>query len=487
MTRLRFERIQLWAVLLLGLMIAAFAEWMRHRNAPIPNRAQVPFVSVVLAETTMRDGTILAIHGFDGGTNGSTLNVNVSALNPAIRVKDGVRTLQASNIQSQVRLWLTRRDPITGKSLDFEWWKHTVITDQFGIEITDNDPAVHTVYVTDSNRISGQRPLKCSPVSNRGPHCWVANSGFPNFRAKSPIELKFYDMSDILVAEVLLPNPCVNIPSTPASDSIPSTKQLPEVDVTLKAVEVDFSQEQPVERPKSHRRINPVFEFQSKVDPASEWRVSWIALQDALGNPIPLDRVSESSFHESHWKVSCQITRDIWSPCSSSEFVETDWLDLPQRDHSNDVHLVAKNDLIDSCVKRINGHGAIRYRVALQPNSGPISQGMSKSSGRLTDNRHFEIQVDGHATENAVTLNSDVPSVVLTKRSSDLSRTLVVGAIDDQQRRLEVREGTIGGENFAFLGTYPESKRVRLRIAVQRDYRVEFSIIPPERASATSK
>lgn len=293
------------------LIAPAVMTWYSHRDSA--NHHESP-CDIVLAETLMRDGSVLTVHVFrESGSMQPAYQLNVNAprdgLQPVGRDAN-LRTLQGSFGTGRVALWLTRRDATSQAALDFAWWKQTTLIDQNGHQIEDAESQLHVVNPLHTHTAQ-KRPFPPTEFENKQ-HClFVASSGFPRFRAGPIVRLRFHDLDDDIVAEVDVPNPC-SIPRSETAPSIfPAREQVGDIEVLFTEWQLTTTAEVKSGSRRTRWQVTPVLDVRQNGTSTNEWTIVGTGLSDGLNNPIIPNDVFRAAFDEPAWHIEVVLARRV--------------------------------------------------------------------------------------------------------------------------------------------------------------------------------
>ncbi|MGQ0634779.1 MAG: hypothetical protein ACT4QC_09220 [Planctomycetaceae bacterium] len=475
-----------WKVLLIAvisacLLLVLLAGWKLYTLPRSPSGRNA------LAQTTMSDGTSLVLeqvtfgtaHKFASGRFGG------SVVNDLFR-RGGARGYgyQLDTLHDVLMIWLTRWDRTTGQPLDFDWWQATVLVDESGEEIEDENPRrCCSGGGSGSNTLIGSRPW--APVTSGGHDLILAASQFPILRARAGMrKLRIYDRSGAVVAEF-----DANVPNTSSApewpaDSLPAVRQDEDVTVTLTSVD---RREQPaswdsnlqLSHPRRRWAVMPVYSVVWNGQPSSAWKPETVELTDALGNGYWASDCRLSD-RESAWKLAMTLARDDLASFEASEQWSFAPIALPGRDSSRSLNEIASSNGLNISLVAV-GHGSASY-------SGPVfgNGNMYTHDGNRAAEKPFGVSAstrtgrDGSCS-GQIDLTGDLVHLVVSipTQSTKHRRRFLVR--DDFGREVPHRLVTAPQMERYFLLVDPAAgvSSLQVTVFIHTARTVEFLIAPP--------
>jgi hypothetical protein len=184
-----------WAIVG-GVVAAGLLAWglfaavviVLHPSEPPPAKARTG------QDFTMPDGTILTLETVTFGKR-HEFEVDLG-MEPrgfwSWTKRPSKRTVAMTAPKDMLGLWLTRRNPISGQALPFEWWQKCVAVDDNGCEITDEWAGFDICGFHRRSSTSGSRPW--GAVSLDKQEKYIAHSILRPFRNNGKeFVLRVYD------------------------------------------------------------------------------------------------------------------------------------------------------------------------------------------------------------------------------------------------------------------------------------------------------
>jgi|GEM_PF-2655707 len=436
-----------------------------------------------IAQATMEDGTILVVEGV---TVGSSHSLDVAK---AIRAPSWLpwqepetHPFRMTTASDQVIVWFSRRDPETGRYLDFDWWLYSVADDGQGHTFEDTDAGLNYVHDSGSGSYGGPRPLLISATSTAAglsSGIVVARSSLPQIRHDGDsFRLKVYDVNHKQVAELDVPHVTPPAP-TWQPETLPITKQAGDLQVTVQNVTGRANQW------TSNNRliVQPVVEFdldfEQNGQPASEWYAQNIELSDPLGNKAHAwdCRLSQG---EPAWKVTMQLARRDDAQFSEQEIWPLPDLEIPD---ASTFATMALPEVIQGVPLVLEGIGGPGTTVV----QGLDRSGSGGSYSGSVFGRPFSIETRGNHSHgggvppalSTTTVKCSVPFVVFSRTVHSGSHQVSLLAEDHQGRPIKtVGPKHVGSLEFWFLDLPEEAKTVHLKLIIQQLRSIEFFISP---------
>lgn len=214
--------------------------------------------------------------------------------------------VEVGTAADSIVVFMTRRDPHTGKMLNFEWWGESALLDAFGEEVHDIGPCISL------HSSAGISPRSESGRFYDGSEIYydyyLANSSFPPFRATSEsLELRVKNRDGEVVATFKLKHPAPTLPSYPTwtADPLPHTIRDGDLEVTVRGIKVEAKKPRRLREnegpPELNWTVQPDLEFHWKDKPSINWQYT-AELSNALNTPLSAFRHLPSS-GERVWKL----------------------------------------------------------------------------------------------------------------------------------------------------------------------------------------
>ncbi len=450
------------------------------RLDPPPSLFNLPTV----AEATMPDGTILAVHAIREGGTSHDLHFELPTSGGLFGVGRHSQVASFHPHNSRVSIWMTRRHAKTGKSLDFDWWKKSTITDMHGEERQDVSPQRGIYSGWGQSSSSGSRPFPLdTSVDHQGlPRLILVASGFLGFRAGKTFKLKVYNTSDEVVAEFDLPNPVTTPIPEWTPESLPVTKSDGDLSITLKKLTIREHRYNSGEQEQVSWNLIPEISYEQGGQSTTHWYAS-LSLFDALGNPN-LSWSGNISKHESAWKVRATCYRNQSAPFAPNEIIESDWIDVPAKDQSAALGINVKNAAHSYELIRALGPGEVTVTETVGSGTGNYS-----SNGHLDDNKYYELSFKSlGGTAASMTVKSEWPSVMLRGLKWEENQNITHEVFDEASNAVKHSPGNqFSNYYLIFFKPAPDLKRVKLKTRIQQARVVEFLVSPKDIQFTESK
>jgi len=385
-----------------------------------------------------------------------------------------------------VMLWLTRWNPATNDSLDFDWWLANVLTDEHGEEIEDDGEQSHVISGGGMSSRAAPRPWP--PLPRKPGDVVFATSRFPMLRQPAGSRsVAVYDKEGKRVAEFTVPFPDRSSAPVWSPDSVPATKVSGDVQVTFTGVAI---KELPVVRYKdlnlAHRRrrwsIVPEFQVERSGQAAPQWKPEPIHLADALGNGA-WDWDCHLSTHEPAWKLELTLARTAPEDFAAAEQWESPLVPLPADDSSE--RLNQGSPVGDVAVTlMLVGQGTSHYDVGAS--TAPMLQ--RGATSRVIDGKSFSLSNsstsrNGGPTVHSVDIAGDCAHLLVKLDHLPPNHRELFQVSDDQGRILQHQAETLtlGDTLYAFLFVAPAADATSLRVTayVHTARTFELLIQPP--------
>jgi predicted Zn-dependent protease len=474
----------------LTILMCAFVGLMAAFEPEMP-------VSGALQEVMMPDGTILALEAVTWGKL-HKYEVEFPAQGFEFFPSSTRRTINHGTSQDKTVLWFSRRDAVTGKALDFDWWSHSTLVDSHGCEIrdSDNDARLHAHHAHGSSG-SGGRPFNSLSAHSHGARYTsiIVTAGLPTLRYEGDtFTLKMYDLAGTKVGEFQIEDPSPKKGSYPVwkPEELPTTKTKKGLAVTLTSVTGELSESQSSRRgrPYIRKRTRLKYDFQVKEngEPTDRWRSRSMVVSDALGNSLNSYDISQLCEKEAAWKLTTKFYRvEKRENFDESELWTVKDLKLPA---ANKTRYIRKKEKCQGVEFELIGTGGggkkATYNGVVPKNSG--GYGHSSSIGDVTVKVNVE---SDHRAPGKISIECKLPHIVL-RWTGQTANNLVakIDATDGQGRPIELNgpyPGYGGDVPNVYVFSRPQGSEVKDPIekvsftwSVQEAREFEFLVKPPK-------
>ncbi|QDU43279.1 hypothetical protein Mal52_17510 [Symmachiella dynata] len=439
----------------------------------------VDFFDHYVAETELPDGSILTLRAVTFGDHHELpLNQPKTGLMGFGRGGRGVpEFLERETPPSSVVLWFSRRDGQSGKTMDFRWWKRCSVVDAHGWNIKDRD-ATQECYSLDANggfsgstQWGGDRRLM--DTFRTGEYdIGIVSTRLPSFRPSGKtFALKVHNVDGKVVAEFDVPWPGAATLPVWEPETLPATKSVGNLKVTLKALTVEEDRSQTSDRYGLHARAD--FEF-SGMTAGAEWHLDDVRLEDALGNASD-DYDCILSPLDSAWKVVALISRNEDAPLLASETWHVGKIQLPADGTKSDLKLSDSIGGVPIFVKSIGGPGEVTYVESVSGTGDEIG-GFAFAGPSEIENFSVRMKYNGSTCRR--TVKSKVPHLFLDNLHLKPFQSLRIQAVDDAGKMVDGRVCVCNDEAFWVFSPPPGSKSIDLKVIVTQQREVEFIAAP---------
>lgn len=337
----------------------------------------------VLAEAVLPDGTILRLNAV---TFGSEQKFFVQQPRPPYSwLGVGEHEISASmNLGETFHrngIWLTRRDPETGESLDLNWFSHCVAVDTGGWEhVSGFAGRCHWTTTTpvspfQNSLVRDPTPLKPLPA---GKYREIVVGAFlPMFRPEnSRFPLRVYNTAGEVVAEFDAP-----YPGTPPIDEnwtpqpLPATQASGDLEVTLERI--DWTP-QPADVSVADNRL-PTLNVQPQVSlnwhgqSSEDWKLiteNIMAVEDGLGNYSYMERCRLTP-NVRAWKLGLLLLRKPDGRYEPHEEWNLGPIELPDANESVAFDLTSQIGDIPVQLVRVCGAGSTQFTLRVMNANSP--------------------------------------------------------------------------------------------------------------------
>ncbi|MFG0332496.1 MAG: TolB family protein, partial [Maioricimonas sp. JB049] len=436
-----------------------------------------------IARTEMPDGTILVLEDVKIGS-GHVFEVTVPNQRQPMfpwQVPE-TQQIRTSTMYDRPVIWLSRRDPETGRHLDFDWWLYSIAEDGNGGEFEDSGAGLNYISGTGSGSTSGSRPLRLSSFGTAGRNTAmvVAHASLPQIRHEGEsFRLKFYNVDEQLVAELDVPHVPPAAP-TWEPEPFPIVRQAGDLTVTVAGatgrVDTWTSDQRMVVRP----RVDFDLRFEQNGEPAPHWYSQYTRLFDPLGNEGD-GWDCQLSTSEPAWKVRMQLVRTDEATFAEDEIWQVPGIEIPGENQSTLLEQQNTVQGMDLKLAAIGGPGEMPYMGLDRSGSG-----MSYSGNVFGKRFHIEsnvIRSPGAMSPGRTDtrIEAEVPYVVFSSPVRSNHHKVSLSAVDDQGRPVKT-EGPrqVGSLWFWFFQPQEGAQSLDLTLNVQQVRQIEFFVAPPE-------
>lgn len=375
--------------------------------------------------------------------------------------------------RDRMLIWLTREND-KGEPLDMKWFfrSELVLSEDFMIPPS----SLHTDHQErygssgsgtggsgfgDAVKLGGKKQKQDAAVA----HC-----EFPLVRPRPGVmSLNIYDGTKSVVAVLEIPYP--KLPKEPDDDwqfeTLPSTKSVGNLEVTLKKVEF---------RRGSYNMgmlsANPILEFRHDGEPSQTWFYS-AKLLDAIGNESNAYQCELSPF-EPVWKLQLTLQQH-----ARGRFLPEEQGKLPTLPLSPDKQLVLHSGRYD-----ING---TEIRIVGVGGKGPMNFTLPNSNYAFKTRAYEPGQQSTGMTSGCsgnkcdVEFYSGLPFLITATDAATDGNSVQLAGRDQDGAEILMRGGnTTDGLTFWFFDPPETSTSITFEVIVQKQRQVEFFIAPPK-------
>lgn len=436
----------------------------------------------VLSESTMPDGTILTLNAV---TIGNNHQVDVLVLRHHFDPFESpwrMQTVDCSTYPERVVTWLSRRDPKSGRYLDFQWWSHCEVTDSKGEVLSDSDPRRYVVSRNGHSSGGGSRPFGPDTSSVSRQHgVRVVSSVFQKFRSSPMTTLNVFNVDGDKVATLAMPNPTPQPTVEWEPETLPATKRDGDLEVVLKSVR--NVRHKYKNNGKDVERVQFEVDLETRLNgtPTRDWYANMRKHEDIFGNDGNAYR-SSLSIGEPAWRVEVSAYRHDNVEFDPSEIIAMEPRELQQPGKFDTTMTEAQN--VDSTIQilAVAGPGETTYLLpasgrynSTSSRSNPIRTG-PKNRQRIDCSTRFE-QRDGQCTS---TVECELPHVVINMSTVLSSYTTTIRVTDDQGRKVRTHlRNAVGEHRYCFLEIEADARTVQFDVILHEPKVFEFYVKPP--------
>ncbi len=461
----RYRGVSILAVLLFILIITAVFL--------IPDPADTS-----IAEAVMPDGTILVLNAVTYGTEHElALPKDPNRMFSWILSSPREDAIERKTWNNALVVWLTRRDPKTGKALDFDWWLKNTVIDGKGAVIQDR-----WVYINYfSNRIGeqssgrhsgGDRPFE--PETSKYDLLY-ASSVLPIFRcAGETFQLRVHNADDEIVATFDVPWPGPKSFPTWKPETLPISKPAGDLMVTLNKLSAYSFKRNDFAKQLS---INSEFEVTKNGQPA-RWHVENLHLADAMGNESQMNDCILSP-RESAWKIIAEIFRDEVALTEPSETWNVGEIAI---NPDGEYTVLNQNNILNDVAINISasgGAGVVAYS-GTGDYQGTGSSGSGQSFKIGDDHATVEVDTNYNGPKYTRTINSKLPYLVLNNVEIPELKQLHIQAKDNLENPVIGELKTVDDCTYWFYVPSENATEIDVNVIITQGRRVEFLVAPPE-------
>jgi tetratricopeptide (TPR) repeat protein len=456
-------------------------------------------VSSALQEVMMPDGTILALEAVTWGTSHDH-EIELRSQGVEFFSSMSSRTVNVSTSKDKTVLWFSRRDAITGKALDFDWWSHSALVDAHGCEIrdSDGDSRRHAHHIHGSSG-SGGRPFHSLSAHSHGQQYTsiLVTTQLPAFRYDGDtFTVRMYDLAGTQVGEFQVEDPSPTKGAYPVwkSEEVPATKTKGDLEVTLASVAGELRESNNTRNGHKYLRkltqLKYDFQVKEKGEPTNRWQSRSMIVSDALGNSMNGYDVSQLCEQESAWKLTTKFYRvDKKENFDESELWEVKDVQLPAANKTQYIRKKEKRLGVEFELVAVAGGGKkASYGGLIPKNSG--SYGSSSSVGKVPVTVNIE---SDNRSPGKLTVECELPHIVVKWRGqTSNSRVAQIDATDGQGRPIKLNgpyPGYGGDHPKVYILSRPEKSEVKdpmqkvsFSWCVQEAREFEFLVKPPQAA-----
>lgn len=437
----------------------------------------------VIAESVMPDGTVLALNAVTYGTHHQMdVLVNRRRFDP-FESPWRWRRLDHHTSRDNVVVWMSRRDPTSGRFLEMDWWLRSEVTDSFGQKHVDREARWESVSSHGNSSSSGHRPFKRDTSSHGGSdRVLVVSSVLPKFRSSSLVDLDVFNAEGDKVATFQMPNTAPQPTTEWEPEQLPAARKDGEIEVVLNSVRSinQKAKRNGVEYVRA--RFEPKLEVRIDGESTKDWAVQMRGFEDILGNEGQSWDVQLSP-KEPAWRVDVEAYRRDHAKFDASEIMTFEPVKLQGKGRFDLKQKSVANASTTADVQAVAGPGSVAYSLTA-PNKHNTSYrgGHSVSVGEGKNRRSIECQINwrqrnGRAT---VEVESELPHVLLDVDSQVSNHRVTIRAVDDQGRPVKTHtRNHYNNARFCFLELEPDAREVQLEVIAHEPRRFEFFVKPP--------
>lgn len=436
----------------------------------------------VLSEATMPDGTILALNAVTIGTNHDVEVLVLRHHFDPFQSPWRRQNVNRSTYPEQVVTWLSRRDPKSGRYLDFEWWSHSEVTNSAGHAIRDSSATRHVVSRNGHSSRGGDRPFATDTSSISLKHgVRVVSGAFRKFRSSPMTTLNVFNTAGDKVASLAMPNPTPQPAIEWEPETLPVSKTDGDLEVVLKSVRNVRQKYQNNGKEKERVQFEIDLETRLNGSPTRDWYAHMRSHEDIFGNDGNSYR-SNLSIAEPAWHVEVSAYRHDNFEFEPSEILSLEPRELQQSDKFDLTVTEARNADSTTQIVAVAGPGKTAYLLptTMTHNSTSRRNGSlrigPKNRKRIECSTTFE-QRDGQCTS---TVECELPHIVIKLDTTLSSYKTTLRVTDDQGRMVRTHaRSAVNHYNYYFLEIEPDARTVQFDVIVHEPKLFEFYVKPP--------
>jgi hypothetical protein len=436
-----------------------------------------------LQERKMPDGTILVLEKVTVGTTHQFEWERKQSFTDLIN-GNWSRKYNASAFApgEAIVVWFSRRDPVTGKCLDLDWWLRSAAVTEKDEELDDDNAGRNTFSATSSSGMSGSRPF--APESPGTYELIVAHSAVQPLRhSGKSFRLRVYNTRNEVVAEFDIPHEIPETLPVWKPEPLPATKKVDDLDVALTALGVEPNEYQEGSRTRKRYVVKPELRVlrDGKVDDVHSLRE--IEFEDVFGNKGN-QWDCRLSCGEPAWKLKVKLWPGESAPADPSREWSVSGVTLPQ---ARQAELIRQTKIVKGVIVDLIAAGG-GEEVVYTDTSSMVRGGSSSSMGSAWKD-NFEIKIRSDRGLATTTIKCKLPHLLVRATGVDGDHRLAVRVRDDQGRKVPVQQNQAADQMVVFLQLQQDAKSVDVTFAVQEPKKVEFFIKPPavERKAAPAE
>ncbi|MDA1163684.1 MAG: hypothetical protein O3B13_11335 [Planctomycetota bacterium] len=436
----------------------------------------------VLAEAIMPDGTILALNAVTFGTSHSLDVLILRNHFDPFESPWRQQTVSHHTGQDRIVIWLSRRHPRDGKYLDFDWWSHCAVTDSLGQTLQDTDARRFAVSSNGNESNAGDRPFPPRISSHGGANgIQVVSSTLQKFRSASTVTLDVYNAAGDKVASLPMPNPTPQPTVEWKPETLPASRTDGELEVVLQSVRAIIHKGKQDGQEVETSRFDAVLEPRIDGVVSRQWYAHMTRFEDVFENEGNSWNTN-LSFKEPAWRVEVAAFRHDNADFEPAEIMTLAPRELAKPGKFDLKTTDAANTVSTAQIRAVVGPGKTAYvlNAPARHSSSSSSNGQlqigEKRQNRISCDVRYE-QKNGRGT---VSVDCELPHVLLTMESSLAHSSTTLRVIDDQGRTVRThRRNTGSAGSFIFMETEPDARTVQFEVIVQEPKVFEFFVKPP--------
>lgn len=423
-------------------------------------------------ERLMPDGSVLKIEAVQwGGFDSLAFSYSPSSRISWVTSDPIAVALNGGSGGDVLRIWMSRRDLRSGRSLDFDWWATSLAVNSLGQETADYQPRLFQINREQRDSRLGNRPFHADRLHF---DTWVVSSSFPVFRTdEGRFQLKVKNTVGEVVATFDLTHPSPPQLQDWQAEELPATKTDRELSITLQQL-------RPVPPPHARNELGvkrwyfePEYTLTENGQPTAAWNVEY-GIADSFGELIPYAGLFDWTHHPT-WRVSLVAYRKENSDFPASDTWSVGDVTLP----SADTVVPLKDErTIDGATVRlvaIAGPGKTSYPVASSTFPFPDHQNPPNSAKVFDTQAEVRSEVSGSTEINHVEARWPHIAYRMSHQGNSVN-VVLLKARDDQDREVPTQQFA----SCFFFKTEPDAKSLKLTVIVHRWRTVQFFIKPPD-------